>query len=130
MKKYATLLAILFVFTFGMIGCSNDSSSKATKSNQSKVEKVTIEITTDSGKKVIAKKEVGINKENLYNLMKNNFKIKDDKGFITDIEGVSQNKEKNLYWVFEINGKQISKGAQDVIPKKGDKIVWKLNDFS
>jgi hypothetical protein len=48
--------------------------------------------------------------------------------FITEINGVSQNPQKGLYWKYFINEKPANIGISSYVLKRGDKISWKLTD--
>ncbi|CAM3794416.1 DUF4430 domain-containing protein [Mesobacillus zeae] len=130
MKKVVSLLAF-FVLAIGLLaGCGNgqQAAEKDKKAGMEK-EQATIVVKDAEGKKT-AEEKVDLKGQNLQDLMKEHFKVKENKGFFVEIEGISQDEAKNLYWVFEINGEQATKGAKDITPEKGDKIVWELIDFS
>lgn len=74
-------------------------------------------------KKVQAKKGM-----TLYQMLQDNFKIADDKGMITSINGVSQDEKAGRYWFIEINGKFATKGAKETKPKNGDKVSFDLHE--
>lgn len=52
-----------------------------------------------------------------------------DDGFIESIEGIDQDSEENLYWIYEVNGEPVNVGAADFVPEEGDHIVWELTAF-
>lgn len=140
MKKLFTLFSLMLVAIGLLVGCSDEStqpkedakvqSNETQEKSQAEPQTEQVAIQVMNGETVVTEKEVELTDGSLYDLMKANFDVKDDNGFITDIEGVSQVPDKNLYWVFEINGEQVTKGAKEVTLQADDKVVWKLHDFS
>jgi hypothetical protein len=63
---------------------------------------------------VDAKKITIIKDQTLLDALKENFKIEEKSGFITSIDGKSQDQAANKYWLFDVNGKMADKGAADI----------------
>lgn len=121
-------------------GCKSDSEKATTKESTEQTEITSssskeaqkadeVSITVDTGENSTEKKVRVSEDKNLLEIMKEEFNAKEEKGFITAINGVEQNKDENKYWVFTINGEQVNKGAQEVTLKKDDKVEWKLEKF-
>lgn len=55
--------------------------------------------------------------------------FEEDGGFVTSINGVSQDASAGLYWVYYVNGEFAQVGAADYIIQEGDEITWKLESF-
>lgn len=55
--------------------------------------------------------------------------VKDDSGFITAIDGISQNPEENKWWTYTANGEMVNVGAYDYDIKPGDRIVFTLSVY-
>lgn len=51
---------------------------------------------------------------------------KEPSGFITSINGVSQDASKGMYWLYYVNGEMGQVGASQYVVKDGDIITWKL----
>ncbi|PQZ40008.1 hypothetical protein CQZ94_30460 [Bacillus sp. MYb209] len=124
MKK-VKLLFLSLMMTMVMVvllGCEGEK--KETKQTH----EVTIEVTTDKGKNKIAKENVKVKDgENLFDVMKDNFKIEAEKGMITSINHKQQDNKK--YWMFDINKEPAMKGAKDIKLKDGDIISWDLHEI-
>ncbi|EUJ27425.1 hypothetical protein MFLO_13218 [Listeria floridensis FSL S10-1187] len=126
MKK-RTFFAIFLLLFVVLSACS--APQKEVSSDKSSDISVMINVTKNNGKEEVKTKKVKAKSgSTLYQMMKANFEIKDDDGFITSIEGVSQNQAKNLYWMYEINGKYATKGAKETKPKNGDKVSFDLHE--
>lgn len=120
-----SLLAIMMMFVFA--GCQEKKEDS--KNSESKTNQVTIEVTTDNGKNDVIKETVKVkDRENLYDVMKGNFKIEDDNGMITSINNKKQNTNEKKYWMFDINKEPAMKGVKDIQLKDGDVITWDLHE--
>lgn len=49
-----------------------------------------------------------------------------DDGFIESIEGVEQNQDESLFWIYEVNEETVNVGAESFIPEENDLITWEL----
>ncbi|WP_218963961.1 DUF4430 domain-containing protein [Bacillus pseudomycoides] len=115
----------MMIFIF--VGCQG--KKEEAKKTDVKTHQVTIEVTTDNGKNKVAKESVKVEDgENLYDAMKANFKIEDEKGMITSINNNKQNKNEDKYWMFDINKEPAMKGVKDIQLKDGDLITWDLHE--
>lgn len=122
-------LAILMLIS--IVGCSNKDSSVNASKEKDAVSKVTIEVTQNNGDSKVEKKTVEMKeKETLLDVMKKNFKIEDDNGFITSINGIKQDTKENKYWLFDVNGTPAVKGANETELKNGDHVKWDLHAAS
>ncbi len=54
---------------------------------------------------------------------------KEPSGFITSINGVSQDPSNGLYWIYYVNGVAGQVGASQYIVQEGDVITWKREKF-
>ena len=52
-----------------------------------------------------------------------------NKGFITSIDGMSQDQKNNVFWVYTVNNEMSDKGAQNLLLKKDDTITFNLQAF-
>lgn len=55
--------------------------------------------------------------------------FEEEGGFVTSINGISQDTEAGCYWVYYINGDFAPVGAGDYVVQEGDEITWKLECF-
>lgn len=54
----------------------------------------------------------------------------DEGGFITTIQGVSQDEGTQTYWIYYVNGEMAAVGARDYMIQDGDEITWRLESYS
>jgi hypothetical protein len=128
MKKLLTLTFTLVTLAT-LAGCQPNESKTQASSTTSTVEvaKQEAKITLKEDNNQIATKTVQFKTgESLYDAMKANFAIKDEDGFITSIDDHQQDKAKNKYWTYTINGEMAMKGAKDITLKENDTIVFNL----
>lgn len=119
--RNALLTLVVLLTGFGLTACGNAEPAKKA------APKASYTVTLKVDKKQVAKKRViVVKKQSLMTAMKKHFKVEETKGFINSINGHKQDAAKNIYWMYDVNGKQAPKGAKETFPKKGDKVVFKL----
>ncbi|QTM99695.1 DUF4430 domain-containing protein [Sediminibacillus dalangtanensis] len=135
MKKFLFALLSL-LFAAGIVtGCAEqDSSNNETaetteQSGESESqEAVMVTISEDEGENVITEKEVEIEEGAiLLDVMKENFEVEEADGFITSIEGVSQNEEEGKYWMYTVNGEMAEVGANEYELSPEDEVTFDLH---
>lgn len=52
-----------------------------------------------------------------------------DEGFVESIEGVDQNPDEGLFWVFEVNDEMVTVSAEEFVPEEQDTVTWELMAF-
>lgn len=148
MKKIYTVLMAFLLALFVLSGCaateqSTEEQSTQTEENQTSTEQtseeeqaseseqeeaVTITISENNQEEIVAEEEVPVEEgEILYDVMEENFDIEaTEEGFITSIEGVSQNEGEGKYWMYYVNGEMAEVGAQDYKLEPGDEVTFDL----
>ncbi|MDY0405673.1 DUF4430 domain-containing protein [Virgibacillus sp. 179-BFC.A HS] len=103
----------------------SESSEHATETQA-----VTITISRDKGKTIIAKKEVAIKEDDkLMRVLKKNFDVKEEDGFITSIEEIAPENGEKKGWIYTVNGKMASVGADEYKLKPGDDVVFDFQSW-
>lgn len=130
------LASVLFII--GIIaGCSSDtdtdtnSTEDASMATEEQTEEnedpVAITISKDEGEEVLDEKEVAIETDAiLMDVLKENFDVEDEDGFITSIDGVSPEKNEEKAWMFFINDEEAPVGAEDYELEPGDEVTFDL----
>jgi major membrane immunogen (membrane-anchored lipoprotein) len=133
--KFFTVIVVLGL----LVGCSNDdkpNNSKQTNATQNQENNqvsdssesqeevsVTIILSKDKEAEVLDEKEVVIQDgDNLLKVMKDNFDVVEDGGFITSIEGLAYDEANKMTWMFSVNSEPSMVGAGDVELKDGDTV--------
>lgn len=134
MKKIAKLMTVLVLgLTLAACGSTATKDSEAadtaasTTATSEKAETVKVAVALQEDGKDFDSKDVEVEKDTtIYDLMVKNFDAKDEGGFITSIDGKEQDKDKNIYWTYTVNGEAATKGAKEIKVNDGDKIVFNL----
>jgi hypothetical protein len=139
MKK----LFVVFVMLGGLFvtsGCQrntspsseNNQNAQSVESTEGSVDQKQLTATivlTNQGEEVTSKEVTFQENESLLKVMKENFTIEEKDGFITSIDGMSQDQKNNVFWVYTVNDEMSDKAAQDLLLKKDDTITFNLQAF-
>lgn len=60
-------------------------------------------------------------------LLKEQYEVVEEDGFIVSVNGMGQDKEAGKYWMYEVNDKEPTVGAAEYVVKDGDQVKWFLN---
>jgi outer membrane murein-binding lipoprotein Lpp len=126
MKK-ALLLAAALLSVSIFAGCQNTTNQKTEQTSSEQAAKQSAQIIIKADGKETANQTVDFKEgDSLYEVMEQNFAIKADNGFITEIDGHKQDQKASKYWTFTLNGEMATKGAKDIQLKNGDKVNFEL----
>lgn len=149
MRNWILKLSTLILAVGLLVGCSatenNEQTGKVNGNNNQEVnnennidtseedrseEIVTIIISKDFGEELIADQEITI-KEGaiLMDVLKENFSVEDDNGFVTSIDGEKQDPDKSKYWLYSVNGEDGMVGANEYELSAGDEVHFELNSM-
>ena len=124
MKKISRLVLSMTVLVT-LTGCTQQEKSTT---NKSTTNELTVNIVLKEDHKEFDSKEISVSKQTvLYDVLKENYEIEDNDGFITSIDGHKQNEKDNKYWLYSINGKQAEKGVKETKVEDGDNVVFDLS---
>ena len=124
MKKILTYM-VLALSLVTLVACGKSEAAKLTRtsSRQSQSQgKVTLILKTEKESK---KKSVNIQKgDTVLDVLGEVYPVQENDGFITEIDGISQDKDKGIYWMFDVNGKLGEKAANQLKVENGDEIKF------
>lgn len=127
MKKIIYSLFVVIIGVGVLSGCSSNVEKAADSQLSSSVQQQEATIVLQEDGKDFANQKVTFETGgNLLEVLQKTFKVEEEKGFITEIEGRKQNQEKQKYWLFTIDGESATKGAAEIKLKSGQKIVFNL----
>ena len=126
LKKVLRSLVVFFTAMLVLTGCSSSASSTAKSSSKPNQIVVTYQL-KENGKAFANKKITQPKKCVVMTGLKQGWKVKASKGFITEIAGKKLNVAKKTYWLYTINGKMAKKGASQQPVKNHDKVVFDLS---
>ncbi|WP_218830628.1 DUF4430 domain-containing protein [Terribacillus saccharophilus] len=128
MKKALHMLSALLLAAGILAGCGTaEQPQQNQQAEQQTEQQVTVTLSEDGEE--ISSKEVSFEEgDNLLDVMKENFEIEEDGGFITAIDGHAQDANANKYWLFTVNEEMSPVGANEVELKDGDEVVFNLQE--
>ncbi|WP_164219017.1 DUF4430 domain-containing protein [Virgibacillus sp. YIM 98842] len=137
MKKWMLQLGVIFTVGLLLIGCGTDEDSaennvstnqtaEQTEGNdaaEQNEDTVLITISIDEGSQYVDEKEIPVEEGDiLMDVMKENFYVEEEEGFITSIERVSAEEGEEKGWIFYVNGEMAMVGAEDYELSPGEEI--------
>ena len=134
MKKKQLLLNGLILGMFLISGCTTPANeatltTTTTQESVSPVEQTATIILQEDGKE-ITKEVVSFEPGAVvFDVMDEHFEIVHQDGFITSIDGMTQDEAANKYWLYDINGEMALKGAKELALQDGDEILFKLEEM-
>lgn len=124
MKKILSYI-VLALSLVTLVACGKSEAAKLTRTSslQSQSQgKVTLILKTEKESK---KKAVNIQKgDTVLDVLEEVYPVQENDGFITEIDGISQDKDKGIYWMFDVNGKLGEKAANQLKVENGDEIKF------
>ena len=132
----AVLLALVLVACGGDDSAANDAGqTQAGGGGQAQTEAAAAEasvyITRNCGNEVVVESTgVGAGQTAMQALQRV-ADVETDQGgkFVTTIEGIEQNEDKKLAWLYYMNGKEAQKGAAEIKLEVGDVEWWDLHNW-
>lgn len=134
MNKWFMRLGTLLLVIGLLVGCGSDANSNQNQNNINSAEQaediVVITISKNKNEEMITEKEVAIEEGAiLLDVMSENFDIEEDNGFITSIDGVEQDIEAELSWIYSVNDEMAMVGAAELELSVGDKVNFDLQPW-
>ena len=122
--------ALLFACALAACG-GNSSSAPATQAGSATQAEpsAAVLITADCGATVVTPKTPVDAGETAMRSLDRVADIESDSGLVTAIEGVEQDADKNVFWLYYVNGKLAQKGAAEVKLEAGDVEWWDLHNW-
>ena len=127
---FSAILAIVAVVLFLFIGDKLSPEAEPAAVAETSIEVATFELFVVAHDEEVLAEEFSFQPgDTLQEVMLEELDIDMDGAFLTAIEGVSQEPDKNLWWVFTANDEVVNVGAADYALKDDDKITWTLTSF-
>ena len=107
-----------------------ETSGDTVTDNEKQEAMVAISITKKKGEETVAKKEIPIEGGAiLMDVLKENFEVEEDGGFITSIEGIEANESEKMAWLFFVNDESAKVGANQLELSPGDTVHFDLQSW-
>jgi hypothetical protein len=127
--RYRSFAALVFVLVVSACGGGEDSGNGAAA--PAAKPQAAVLITQDCGQEIVIKKTNVPAGQTAMQALDRVADIETDDGgkFVTAVEGIEQDTDKKLAWLFYVNGKMAEKGAAEIKLAAGDVEWWDLHNW-
>ncbi|MGT2951550.1 hypothetical protein BU202_05980 [Streptococcus cuniculi] len=122
MKKWMLSVVTVIAGLF-LVACQPQSASQAEPTYTA-----TLKVTFPDNK-VVEEKVTFEKDDSVMDILEDHHKVEEKDGLVTSIDEVSQNPEKNTYWMYDVNDELAPKGAKEMHVSEGDTIAFYLQTF-
>lgn len=146
MKNRKKIFALLTLVAISLTtACSNtdtntqnsqssvaETSTEENKASEKEKQttKIKILITDTVNNKEVLTEDIALKEtENLQKYLEENHGAVFENGMMTELEGISQDSEKNQYWMYYVNDKMAEVGIGDYEAKENDKVEFKFEQM-
>lgn len=131
-------LGLIVATTFSLAACGDTTTQEADTSTaksstlveQQAKEVISIVISLEQDGEEVegATKELEVEEgATVLEVLKEQYEVSEEEGFIFSINGIEQDEETGKYWMYEVNDEQPTVGATEYELKDGDQVKWFLN---
>ena len=110
-----------------LTSCSTTYTQSASNQKEEVKHRKSNNHVTRKWSKLFGKRSVLQKGDDLLSILKRNFEVKEDNGFITSLEGHSQDEKNQLYWMFTVDGKSATTGAKEIKLNDGQSVIFNLS---
>lgn len=138
MRKLKWMLGSLMLMLGLLTGCGGaDDVPQAPEENEESAnpteqaeETVTITLSEDEGEEVFEEKTVEIEDGAIVmDVMKENFDVEEEGGFIDSIDGIAPEEGEEKSWMYFVNDEMAMVGAEEYELEAGDEVVFDLQEW-
>ncbi|MFA1822787.1 DUF4430 domain-containing protein [Virgibacillus oceani] len=144
MNEWMLRIGVILAAILLLAGCGTDDNSEeggvstndtaeqteGNEANEQNEDTVLITVSIDDGSEYVDEKEIPVEEGDiLLDVMKQNFYVEEEGGFITSIERVSAEENEDKGWIFFINGETAMVGAEEYELSPGEEIIFDFQDW-
>lgn len=124
-------LLIAMILTSGILfACDTADNEEETAQTEQTEVQLEIIISLEHGEEVLEQEELEVEEgTNLMEVLKSNFEIEEEGGFINSINGIEAEDGEPYFWSIQINGEDAMTGAEDYIVEDGDLIEFDFHSW-
>jgi hypothetical protein len=128
-RSLATLLGVVLALVAA--ACAGDDSGGGGGQARAPADAAAVLVTRDCGEEVVVERTDVPAGQTALQALDRVADIETDSGgrFVTAVEGIEQNEQERLAWLFYVNGKMAQKGAAEITLEAGDVEWWDLHDW-
>jgi Domain of unknown function (DUF4430) len=115
-----------------LAGCGGaDETQERAPATEAQPEQAAVLVTRDCGKETVVEKTNVPAGQTAMQALERVAEVEKDSGgrFVTGIEGVEQDDQKKLAWLFYVDGRMSEKGATEIRLEPGSVEWWDLHDW-
>lgn len=131
--KNIKFLVLTILTLFMLAACASNEENDQTENNETGTEEIniTLTITDNTTNNTIDESEYTVEDGTvLIDVLEENYEVEvTDEGFLTGIEGASQNETENIYWLYEVNDEMPNEGVSDYVVEDQDDITFDLQEL-
>lgn len=130
-KRSAKWFMMMLATITLLVGCSTASDDVEQGQEADVTEgNITIIVSEEEADEVYSEEEVTIEEDAiLMDVMKENYEIEEDDGFITAIDGISPEKDEQKAWIYSVNDEEALVGAAEYELSIEDEVVFDLQSW-
>lgn len=130
-KRSAKWFMMMLATITLLVGCSTASDDVEQGQEADFTEgNITIIVSEEEADEVYSEEEVTIEEDAiLMDVMKENYEIEEDDGFITAIDGISPEEDEQKAWIYSVNDEEALVGAAEYELSIDDEVVFDLQSW-
>lgn len=130
-KRSAKWFMMMLATITLLVGCSTASDDVEQGQEADVTEgNITIIVSEEEAAEVYSEEEVTIEEDAiLMDVMKENYEIEEDDGFITAIDGISPEEDEQKAWIYSVNDEEALVGAAEYELSIDDEVVFDLQSW-
>ncbi len=130
-KRSAKWFMMMLATITLLVGCSTASDDVEQGQEADVTEgNITIIVSEEEADEVYSEEEVTIEEDAiLMDVMKENYEIEEDDGFITAIDGISPEEDEQKAWIYSVNDEEALVGAAEYELSIDDEVVFDLQSW-
>lgn len=130
MKKITKWMFVMIMAISMLMACSTNEEVEPQDSTTNETGDVTIIISEEEADEVYSEDEIPIEEDAiLMDVMKENYDIEEEEGFIHSIDGVVAEEDDQKAWIYSVNGEEALVGAEEYELSIDDEVVFDLQGW-
>lgn len=130
MKKITKWMFVMIMAISMLMACSTNEEVEPQDSTTNEMGDVTIIISEEEADEVYSEDEIPIEEDAiLMDVMKENYDIEEEEGFIHSIDGVVAEEDDQKAWIYSVNGEEALVGAEEYELSIDDEVVFDLQGW-
>lgn len=127
MSKWILLMVTTITL---LMACASNEEVEEQDTQASETGDITIIISEEEADEVYSEDEISIEEDAiLMDVMKDNYDIEEEEGFIHSIDGIAAEEDEQKAWIYTVNGEEALVGAAEYELSIDDEVVFDLQSW-